>query len=115
MAQQSGAEAIAVCLLHAYATPESEEAIARALQPLGRPQSVSHRILAEYREYERLSTTVVNAYVAPRMVSHLANLERQLRGARIRVMQSNGSASGTALARGEPLRTILAVPAAGGV
>jgi N-methylhydantoinase A len=113
MAQRSKAEAFAVCMLHSYANPKSEEVVARALAPLGRPLSVSHRILAEYREYERLSTTVVNAYVAPRMVSHLANLEGQLRGARIRVMQSNGSAIGTALARGEPVRTILSGPAAG--
>jgi len=112
-AQQSGAEAIAVCLLHSYANPESEEAIARALQPLGLPLSVSHRILPEYREYERLSTTVINAYVAPRMVAHLGNLERQLEGVHLRVMQSNGSAIGTQLARDEPVRTLLSGPAAG--
>jgi len=113
IAQQSGAEAIAVCLLHSYANPESEEAIARALQPLGLPLSVSHRILPEYREYERLSTTVINAYVAPRMVAHLGNLERQLEGVHLRVMQSNGSAIGTQLARDEPVRTLLSGPAAG--
>ena len=113
IAQQSGAEAIAVCLLHSYANPESEEAIAHALQPLGLPLSVSHRILPEYREYERLSTTVINAYVAPRMVAHLGNLERQLEGVHLRVMQSNGSAIGTQLARDEPVRTLLSGPAAG--
>ena len=113
IAQQSGAEAIAVCLLHSYANPESEEAIARALQPLGLPLSVSHRILPEYREYERLLTTVINAYVAPRMVAHLGNLERQLEGVHLRVMQSNGSAIGTQLARDEPVRTLLSGPAAG--
>ena len=84
-----------------------------ALEPLGRPLSVSHRILAEYREFERFSTTVVNAYVAPRMSSHLKNLETRLEGARLRVMQSNGSAIGIELAREEPVRTILSGPAAG--
>ncbi|MBV8452546.1 MAG: hydantoinase/oxoprolinase family protein, partial [Deltaproteobacteria bacterium] len=113
IAQQSGAEAIAICLLHSYANPDSEEAIARALEPLGLPLSVSHRILPEYREYERLSTTVINAYVAPRMVAHLGNLEQQLEGAHLRVMQSNGSAIGTSLARDEPVRTLLSGPAAG--
>jgi len=113
IAQQSGAEAIAVCLLHSYANPASEEAIARALESLGLPLSVSHRILPEYREYERLSTTVINAYVAPRMVAHLGNLERQLEGSHLRVMQSNGSAIGTSLARDEPVRTLLSGPAAG--
>jgi N-methylhydantoinase A len=77
------------------------------------PLSVSHRILAEYREFERLSTTAVNAYVAPRMSSHLGRLERDLRAARLRVMQSNGSAIGARLARDEPVRTILSGPAAG--
>ncbi len=113
LALRSGAEAFAVCLLHSYANPASENAIARALEPLHQSLSVSHRILAEYREFERLSTTVINAYVAPRMVSHLENLERSLGGARLRVMQSNGYAIGTQLARDEPVRTILSGPAAG--
>lgn len=112
-ADRSGAEAFAICLLHSYANPTSENALARALAPLGRPLSVSHRILAEYREYERFSTTIVNAYVAPRMAMHLANLERRLSGARLRIMQSGGSATGSALARAEPVRTILSGPAAG--
>jgi N-methylhydantoinase A/oxoprolinase/acetone carboxylase beta subunit len=113
LAARSGAEAFAICLLHSYANPKGEESLARALAPLGRPLSVSHRILAEYREYERFSTAVVNAYVAPRMSSHLKNLETRLEGARLRVMQSNGSAIGTELARTEPVRTILSGPAAG--
>jgi N-methylhydantoinase A len=112
-AQASGADAFAVCLLHSYANPRGEQAIARALAPLRRPLSVSHRILAEYREYERFSTTVVNAYVAPRMSTHLGNLERNLSGSRLRIMQSNGSAIGSALGRAEPVRTILSGPAAG--
>jgi N-methylhydantoinase A/oxoprolinase/acetone carboxylase beta subunit len=112
-AASSRADSIAICLLHSYANPASERRLARALTPLGLPLSVSHRILAEYREFERLSTTVVNAYVAPRMSSHLGRLERDLRAARLRVMQSNGSAIGTRLARDEPVRTILSGPAAG--
>ena len=107
------ADSIAICLLHSYANPASEQRLARALRPMGLPLSVSHRILAEYREFERLSTTVVNAYVAPRMSSHLGRLERDLRPARLRVMQSNGSAIGARLARDEPVRTILSGPAAG--
>ena len=113
LAETSNAEAFAVCYLHSYANPATEEAIAHALEPLGRPLSVSHRLLNEYREYERMCTTVVNAYIAPRMVTHLRNLEDSLAGAGLRVMQSNGSAIGTALAREEPVRTILSGPAAG--
>jgi N-methylhydantoinase A len=113
VARASGADAFAICLLHSYANPRGERALARALAPLRRPLSISHRILAEYREYERFSTTVVNAYVAPRMSTHLGNLERKLAGSRLRIMQSNGSAIGSALARAEPVRTILSGPAAG--
>lgn len=107
------AEAFAICLLHSYANPAAENAIAAALAKLGRPLSVSHRVLAEYREFERLSTTVVNAYVAPRMTAHLARLETQLKTQRLRVMQSDGNAIDAERARREPVRTILSGPAAG--
>src|SRR5581483_10161240 len=113
LVQQSGAEAIAVCMLHSYANPASEEAIGRALESLGLPLSLSHRILPEYREYERLSTTVINAYVTPKIVAHLSNLERQLQGVHLRVMQSNGNAIGTSMACAEAVRTLLSGPAAG--
>jgi N-methylhydantoinase A/oxoprolinase/acetone carboxylase beta subunit len=113
LAERSNAEAFAICLLHSYANPRSELALVRALKSLGRSLSISHRLLAEYREYERFSTTVVNGYVAPRMGAHLERLARQVRGARLRIMQSNGSAIGVELARSEPVRTILSGPAAG--
>lgn len=113
LAARSNAEAFAVCLLHSYANPRSEEAVARALASLARPLSVSHRILAEYREYERFSTAAVNAYVAPRMSAHLKNLDLRLKHARLRIMQSNGQAIGARVARDEPVRTILSGPAAG--
>ena len=113
IAGRSRAESIAVCLLHSYANPAPENALADALADLGRPLSVSHRLLSEYREYERFSTAVVNAYVAPKMASHLENLRRNLPKSRLRIMQSNGSATGVELARIEPIRTILSGPAAG--
>jgi N-methylhydantoinase A len=113
IAKRSGAESFAICLLHSYANPRSEEAVARAIAPLKRPVSQSHQILAEYREFERLSTTVINAYVAPKMTEHLETLEGQLGGANLRVMQSDGNAIGPVLARTEPVRTILSGPAAG--
>jgi N-methylhydantoinase A/oxoprolinase/acetone carboxylase beta subunit len=113
LARRSRAHSLAICLLHSYANPKAEDALARALATLERPLSVSHRLLAEYREYERFSTAVVNAYVAPKMASHLENLRRHLSGSRLRIMQSNGSATGVELARVEPIRTILSGPAAG--
>ncbi len=106
-------EAIAVCMLYSYANPRTEKALAEALQALELPLSISHRLLPEYREYERLSTTVVNAYVAPRMVTHLERLQEGFGGSRMRVMQSNGSAIGVGQACAEPVRTILSGPAAG--
>jgi N-methylhydantoinase A len=112
-ARRSRAQSFAVCLLHSYANPRGEQAVAEVLEKLGHPVSVSHLILPEYREFERLSTTVVNAYVAPLMVEHLARLQRELPARRLRIMQSDGHAIGVELARVEPVRTILSGPAAG--
>jgi N-methylhydantoinase A len=57
------ADAVAICLLHAYLEPRHEARLLRALARLGLHVTASHRLLREYREYERVSTTVVNAYV----------------------------------------------------
>ncbi len=105
-------EAIAVCLLFSYANPDAEERIARALKPLGVPLSVSSRLLPEYREYERTSTTCVNAYVAPRMSAYLDGLGRAV-GRRLRVMQSSGGSLSARAASAEPVRTVLSGPAGG--
>ncbi len=106
-------EAVAVVLLHAYARPEHERRIGRALRVLGVPVTLSHALVQEHREYERTSTCVVNAYVAPVMSRHLDRLARGLPGRRLRVMQSNGGAASPALAAREPVRTILSGPAGG--
>ena len=113
-----GAESVAVCLLFSFLDPSHEDAVRRALAgselTRGLPVSVSHEILAEFREYERTSTTVVNAYVAPRMDRYLARLQESVPGP-LRVMQSNGGSISAALARAEPVRTILSGPAGGAV
>src|SRR5688572_21558892 len=70
-------EAVAVVLLHSYANPKHEQEVAAALAdgaPADRPLSVSSSILPEFREYERTSTTVVNAYVAPVVDRYLGRL-----------------------------------------
>jgi len=105
-------EAIAVCLLFSYANPEAEERVVRAVKPLRVPISVSSRLLPEYREYERTSTTCVNAYVAPRMAAYLDGLDRNL-GRRLRVMQSSGGSLSARGASAEPVRTVLSGPAGG--
>jgi N-methylhydantoinase A len=110
-------DSLAVCLLFSYANPVHEKSIGRALQNLKIPISLSHRILPEYREYERTSTTVVNAYLAPVMSRYLGGLERRLRSAfgtsKLRIMQSNGGAVSARIAAREPVRTILSGPAGG--
>lgn len=106
-------QSIALCFLHAYANPEHERRVGRALRGLGAPCSLSHELVAEYREYERLSTTVINAYVRPLMSRHLGELERGLKGSRLRVMQSNGGAISAKQAAEEAVRTVLSGPAAG--
>jgi N-methylhydantoinase A len=113
----SGAEAVAVSLLFSFANPENEGRVAEALGKLGLPVSVSHRILPEFREYERASTTVVNAYLAPRMERYLLDLEQRVAeehgGGRVEVMQSSGGIVSARLAAQEPVRTVLSGPAGG--
>ena len=113
----SGAEAIAISLLFSFANPETEQRVEEALSCLGLPISASHRILPEFREYERASTTVVNAYLAPRMQSYLLSLEQsvttQHAGGRVDVMQSSGGILSARRAAPEPVRTVLSGPAGG--
>jgi len=113
---RQGADAVAVCLLHSYANPRHEAALARALRraPPTRELHVtlSHRLLREYREYERVCTTVLNAYVGPIMTRHLHVLSRAVRGD-LRVMQSSGGLIGPRTARAEAVRTLLSGPAGG--
>jgi N-methylhydantoinase A/oxoprolinase/acetone carboxylase beta subunit len=111
--RQSGAEAVAVCLLHSYRNAVHEQRLADRLERLHLVVSVSHRILPEYREFERWSTTVVNAYVAPLMARYLTTLEEQLGGSRLSIMQSNGGSISAAAAKARPVQTILSGPAAG--
>ena len=114
-ARRSRAESIAVCLLHSYANPLHERRLGRALAALGVPVSLSHALIAEYREYERTSTTVMNAYVAPVMRRHLSDLQRGVGRAQVRVMQSNGGALSLATAGREAVRTLLSGPAGGAI
>lgn len=112
----SGAEAIAISLLFSFANPATEQRVANALAPLGLPISVSHRILPEFREYERGATTVVNAYLAPRMETYLLRLagnEADRPARQVRVMQSSGGIVPARLAAQEPVRTVLSGPAGG--
>ncbi len=111
----TNAECVAVCLLHSYANPVHERQVADHLAKAGFAVSASHKILPEYREYERWSTTVVNAYVTPMMSRYLTSLEEGLGATRLHIMQSNGGSISAAQARASAVRTILSGPAAGAV
>jgi N-methylhydantoinase A len=105
-------DAIAIALLFSFANPNNEISVARALQELGLPLSISHQILPEFREYERTSTVVVNAYLQPVMQRYLESLDRRSKS-RIFVMQSSGGITALASAAREPVRTVLSGPAGG--
>ncbi|HVT96726.1 MAG TPA: hydantoinase/oxoprolinase family protein [Acidobacteriaceae bacterium] len=115
--RESGAEAVAVSLLFSFANAQTERRIETAMRELRIPVSVSHRILPEFREYERAATTVVNAYLAPLMRGYLLHLEERVRaehgGTGVDVMQSSGGIVSARLAAEEPVRTVLSGPAGG--
>jgi N-methylhydantoinase A/oxoprolinase/acetone carboxylase beta subunit len=109
-------ESVAVCFLHAYANPQHERRIGRALARAGYPfVSLSHVLANEHREYERFSTTVINAYIQPVMAKHLDALQQALRkkDVRLRVLQSSGGATSVDVAASEAVRTCLSGPAGG--
>ena len=119
-------EAIAISFLYSFANPENESAVATALADLGKPLSISHQILPEFREYERTSTVVMNAYLQPLLQSYMEKLARRVeqpgsatalsraaKPSRIFVMQSSGGITSLASAAREPVRTVLSGPAGG--
>jgi N-methylhydantoinase A len=122
-------QSIAISLLFSFANPKHERTVAEALTSLEIPLSISHQILPEFREYERTSTVVINAYLQPVMRHYLENLETRARrdvarnvsssqssrprSLRIFVMQSSGGITALASAAREPVRTVLSGPAGG--
>lgn len=108
-----GAESVAVCLLHSYANAEHETRIGEALRAAGLAVSLSSEILPEYREYERASTTLVNAYVAPLMTRYIDRLSNELNKTGLRIFQSNGGSISADEASHQAVRTVLSGPAGG--
>lgn len=117
--EKSGAESVAVCLLFSFANPANEESVARELLQTKLALSLSHHILPEFREYERMSTVAVNAYLQPLMQHYLENLQQRLAAgssrSRIFVMQSSGGITALGTAAAQPVRTVLSGPAGGAV
>ena len=113
----SDAESVAVSLLHAYATPANERAVADTLRAeLDCPVSLSHEVLGTFREYERTATTVAEAVVTPTVDDYLRRLVEHARDRGLpdpRVMQGNGGIADAGTVRGHAATTILSGPAAG--
>src|SRR6266568_1294809 len=112
----SGAESVAVCFLHSWNNPIHEQQMAQLLNSKTY-RSVSHEILREYGEYERISTTVLNSYIGPKVNVYLAELERMLgeQGFRgnLSVMQSNGGLMSSPVARHLPVAMLESGPVGG--
>ncbi len=116
---QQGVQSIAVCLFHAYRNPRHEQRIGEIIRERHPATyvSLSSQILPEFREYERTSTTVINAVVRPAMVAHLDRLEGELRAAGLRarpyLMQSNGGVASFEAVKARPVDAIHSGPIAG--
>lgn len=117
--REAEVQAVAICFLYSYLYPEHEQRAAEIVREEmpGVWLSVSHRVLAEFREYERLSTTVVNAFVGPVMSAYVGRLRERVTEAGMRVdpfiTQSNGGLISLDVASETPVRTVLSGPAAG--
>ncbi|MDR9430027.1 MAG: hydantoinase/oxoprolinase family protein [Natronomonas sp.] len=115
--ESTGAESVAVSLLHAYAHPENERVVTETLrEELDVPVSASHEVLSEFREFERTATTVADAYVAPGIGGYLGRLLDRSREEGLpepRIMKSNGGVADIETVRSQAVTTVLSGPAAG--
>jgi N-methylhydantoinase A len=111
---QCQAQSLAVCFVFSFANPCHEQKIKELFESTGIPVSLSHEILAEFREFERTSTTVLNAYVSPKMHNYIGHLMAEVaEGGSLSIMQSNGGSISAETAMQESVRTILSGPAGG--
>ncbi len=108
-----GVDSVAVCLLFSFLDPSDEMLIEKAMENSGVEVSLSCDVLKEFREYERLSTTVIDAYVKPVMRRYLKGLSDALGEKMLSIMQSNGGRISVKAASRQPVRTILSGPAGG--
>lgn len=109
----AGAESVVICLLHSYANPVHERLLQKMLASLALPITLSSEILPEFREYERLTTTLINGYLAPVVASYIDRLASQLPGARLSIQQSNGGVLPAEGIADRAVHTVLSGPAGG--
>jgi N-methylhydantoinase A len=115
----SGAQAVAVCFLHSYLDPVHEIAMGNALRAVlpDAYVSLSHEIVREYREYERTSTTVMNAYIGPETSEYVGRMQQRLHDddfvGRFLIMQSNGGVMSPATAQKLPVAMMESGPVGG--
>jgi len=108
-------ESVAVSFLFSFQNPVHEKIVGDLLGKAKIPFSLSHEILSEFREYERTSTTIINAYVSPKMKKYISGITDNIGEDQLRIMQSNGGSISAATAKNESVRTILSGPAGGAV
>jgi N-methylhydantoinase A len=114
-----GAESVAVIFINAYANPENERRALAELRAVWPNEFVtaSHEVLSEIREFERSSTTALNAYLQPVVAAYIGKLDQALAAqnfpGQLHIVQSNGGIMSTTTARRLPVRTALSGPAAG--
>jgi len=110
---ESGVEAVAVCMLHAYRNPVHELAVAEALRATGLPLSLSHAVANEFREFERAATTAANASLMPVLAPYVRRLRVALADHVLEILQSNGGTATPEEIADLPVRTVLSGPAGG--
>lgn len=114
--KEKGAESVAVCFLFSFVNDQHEKIVGNFLAKEKIHFCISSEILPEFREYERMSTTVINAYVSPKMDNYIKYIKDNLNsGSKLRIMQSNGGVISAEVAMKESVRTILSGPAGGAV
>ena len=115
---QTRARSVAICFLFSFINPQHEQAAAERARSRGFDVSASYEVLPQHREFERMSTTTANAYLAPVMTRYLDSLESKLEhrsegDLRLRIMQSNGGSLSAGSAGRNAVRTVLSGPAGG--
>ncbi|OLN26614.1 hydantoinase/oxoprolinase family protein [Desulfosporosinus metallidurans] len=119
--KKRGFDSIAVCLINAYSNPEHEVEIRDILEKAlpGKSISLSHKIAREWREYERTSTVVLNAYIAPNVAKYLEVLEDRMKSQGFKesvyIMQSGGGVITAEIAKESPIQSLLSGPVGGAI